>query len=247
MAGEIRNGKSSVRGAINKIRGEGASRRVASPVGQLGLQNAGSAGAEKHANALRTVSRDGSAHCLGKSVLSQSQQREPVVATIEVGQVRGKLHRIHPWHLANESRQIHGIKRARHQARATLAQCGEGLVEAATDADGRREMGEPERVQREASPASVKEDFRKLQRLARIKQKEHRRAQDPKRDLRVSLAHGDMIGRRSRRGSDWSIPGVVCPAVGGRRAVSTQRKVCALRLSGTTRVVRHVSPMRSDR
>ena len=84
MAREIRDGKSIVRGAINKIGGECASHRVASPVGQLGLQNAGGTGAEEHTNALRTVFCDGSAHRLGKAILHQSQQREPIVAAIKV-------------------------------------------------------------------------------------------------------------------------------------------------------------------
>ena len=96
---------------------------------------------------MRTVFCDGGAHRPGKAVLTQSQQREPVVAAIKVGQVRGKLHRIHPCHLANESGQIHRIERAWREPGATLAQRGQGLVEAATDAAGRSEMGEPERVQ----------------------------------------------------------------------------------------------------
>ena len=151
MAREIRDGKSIVRGAINKICRECAALRVASPIGQLGLQNAGCAGAEEHANALRTVACNGSAHRLGKAILHQSQQREPVVAAIKVGQVHGKLHRIHPFHLADEGRQIHRIERARRQPGATLAQRGQGLVESAADAAGGGEMGEPERVQGEIS------------------------------------------------------------------------------------------------
>ena len=151
MAREIRDGKSIVRGAVNEIGGECARHRVAPPVGQLGLQNAGSAGAEKHPDALCAVGCDGSAHRLGKAILHQSQQREPVVAAIEVGQVRGKLHRIHPGHLADERRQIHRIERARRQPGAALAQSVQGPVEATTDAAGRGEMGEPERVQGKVS------------------------------------------------------------------------------------------------
>ncbi len=89
MAREIRDGKSIVRCAINKIGRERAAHRIATPVGQLGLQNAGSAGAEEQTNALRTVFCDGSAYRFGKSILHQSQQREPVVAAIKVGQVSG--------------------------------------------------------------------------------------------------------------------------------------------------------------
>lgn len=144
MAREIRDGKSIVRGAVNKIGGKGASHRVAPPVGQLGLQNAGSAGAEEHPDALRTVFFDGSVHRLGKAILHQSQQREPVVAAIKISQVRGKLHRIDPGHLANERRQIHSIERARRQPGASLEQCVQGLVETATDAAGCGEMGKPE-------------------------------------------------------------------------------------------------------
>ena len=151
MARKISDGKSIVRGAVNKIGGECASHRVAAPVGQLGLQNAGCAGTEEHADALRTIFCDGGAHCLGKAVLHQSQQREPVVAAIKVGQVRGKLHRIYPLDLTDERRQIHRIERARRQPGATLAQRGQGLVESAANAASRGEMGEPERVQGEIS------------------------------------------------------------------------------------------------
>lgn len=144
MVREIRDRKSIVRGAVNKLGGECACHRVAPPVGQFGLQDARSAGAEKHTDAVRAVCCDGGAHRLSKAILHQSQQREPVIAAIKIGQVCGKLHRIDPGHLANERRQIYRIERARRQPGAPLEQCVQGLVEAATDAAGCGEMGEPE-------------------------------------------------------------------------------------------------------
>src|SRR3990167_11246203 len=96
MTREIGDGKSIVRGAINKIGGEGTAHRVAPTVSQFGLQNAGGAGADKYANALRAVSCAGGRHGTGKAILRQAQQREPVVTAIEVGQWRGKLHAIDP-------------------------------------------------------------------------------------------------------------------------------------------------------
>lgn len=120
---------------------------VASPVGQFGLQNAGSAGAEKHTNALCAKFFDGSMHRLGKAILHQAQQRKPIVAAIEFGQVCWNPHFIHSCHLAYNGRQIHRVKCARGKSCTTLAQCGKRLVETATDAAGRGEMGKPERVQ----------------------------------------------------------------------------------------------------
>ena len=120
MAREIGDRKRIVRGAINKIGGECAAHRVAPPIGQLSLQNAGRAGAEEHADALRAVFCNGRAHRFGEVILHQAQQREPVVAAIEVGQMRGELHRIHARHLANERRQVHRIERARRKPGATL-------------------------------------------------------------------------------------------------------------------------------
>jgi len=163
MAREIRNGKSIVRGAVNKIGRQCARHRVAPPVGQLGLQNAGSAGADEHTHALRTIFCAGHAHRLGKAILQQAQQREPVVAAIKFRQVRGQLHRIHPGHLANESRQVHRLKRARRQPATALAQGVQRLVETATDAAGDCEMGEVERVQGEVNLLSVKKPVSKLE------------------------------------------------------------------------------------
>ena len=163
MAREIRDGKGIVRCAIYKIGGECTSRSIPSPVGQLGLQNAGSAGAEKYANALRAVFCNGNMHRPGKAILHQSKLREPVVAAIKVGQVSRELHSIHPCYFANEGRQIHRIKCARRQSGAALAQRGERLVEAATDAAGCGEMGEPKRVQRKVGLSCIIGQFNKLQ------------------------------------------------------------------------------------
>ncbi len=100
-----------------------------------------------------------------KPSCSQSQQREPVVAAIKIGQVSGKLHRIHVRHLADERRQIHRIECARRQPGAALAQRGQGLVEAATDAAGRGEMGEPEWVQRTVIRSYVRKESSKIRAL----------------------------------------------------------------------------------
>lgn len=164
MAREIRDGKSIVRGAVNKIGRQCARYRVAPPVGQFGLQNARSTGADEHPHALRTVFCAGRAHRLGKAILQQAQQREPVVATIKFGQMRRQLHRIHPGHLANACRQVHRLKRTWRKSAATLAQCIQGLVKTATDAAGCREMGEVERVQEGISLSSVKQAVTRLDR-----------------------------------------------------------------------------------
>ena len=147
MAREIGDRKRIVRRAINKIGGEGAAHRVAPPVGQLGLQDTGGAGTEKYTDALRAVLCNGRAHRLGKAILHPSQQRESVVAAIKIGQVCGKLHRIHSCYLANKRRQIHRIERARREPSATLSERIKSVVKTATDTAGRGEMGKPERIQ----------------------------------------------------------------------------------------------------
>lgn len=113
MTREIRDRERVVRGAVNKIGGECTARRVAPTVSQLGLQNAGGAGADKYANALRAVFLGDSCYGIGKAVLQQTQQREPVVTAIKASQLLGKLHRIDIRDLTHKSCQIYRIKRAR--------------------------------------------------------------------------------------------------------------------------------------
>jgi hypothetical protein len=91
--------------------------------------------------------RDG----IGKTVLLQAPQREPVVAAIKGGQVRWQLHGVHTQNLADKRWQIYRIERTGNQPSALLLQGGEGLLEAATNGAGRGEMGEPERVQKKTS------------------------------------------------------------------------------------------------
>ena len=119
MTREIGDGKSIVRGAVNKIGGEGAAHRIAPTVSQFGLQNAGGAGANEYANALRAIFSGGGRYGFGKAVLHQSEQREPVVSAVKVGQVRGQLHGIDTRDFAHKSCQIDRIERARKQP-ATL-------------------------------------------------------------------------------------------------------------------------------
>lgn len=120
MARKIGNRKRIVRFAINEIFRERAAHRVASPIGQLGLQNAGSTGADKHANALRTVFCDSRVNCFGKSVLHESQQREPIIATVKVREMGRQLDFIHATYFADESRQVHRVERAWSKSGAAL-------------------------------------------------------------------------------------------------------------------------------
>ena len=140
MAREIGDGKSIVRGVVNKIGGEGAADRVASTVSQFGLQNTGGAGANKHTNALRTIFADRGMYRIDKTILQKPQQSETIVAAIEVTQMRGQLHCIHARDLTHVSGQIHAIKRAGYETGATLAQRRQGLIETAADATACSEM-----------------------------------------------------------------------------------------------------------
>ena len=151
MTREIGNGESVVRGAVNKIRGKCAALGVQPAISQLGLQNAGGAGADENAHPLRAIFFGGGGYGACKAVLHQAQQREPVVTAIKVGQLRGELHVIDTRDLTRKSGQIDRIKRARRQSAALLAQRRERRLKAATDAAGCGEVGEPERVQSQTS------------------------------------------------------------------------------------------------
>jgi primase-polymerase (primpol)-like protein len=73
-----------VRGAVVKVvrqRSVGA----AAAIGQFSLQDAGSAGAEEYADAVRTIAVARFQDRLPETVLSQAQAREAVVAAVEAG------------------------------------------------------------------------------------------------------------------------------------------------------------------
>lgn len=162
MTREIGDRKRIVCRAINEIGRKRAAHRVAPSIRQLGLQNAGRAGADKHTNALRAVFRDGGADRFGETILKQPKQSEPIIAAIEIGQVRGQLHRIHARHFAYMGRQLHGIERARRESGTALTQCIQRLVKAATDTAGGGEMGEPNWVQSKVSLSKQRGSYHKI-------------------------------------------------------------------------------------
>ena len=151
MTCEIGDGKSIVRGAVNKIGGEGAAHRVAAAVSQLGLQYPGGAGADKYTYTPGAVLLAGGRDGIGKAVLRQAQQREPVVTAIEVGEWRRKLYGVDSRNFTGESGQIDRIKRTWRQPAALLAQCSKGRFKAASEGTGRGEMGKPEGVQKKTN------------------------------------------------------------------------------------------------
>jgi hypothetical protein len=101
---------------------------------------------------LRTVLLARNGDRLDKTVLQQTQQREPVVSAIKGCQWRGKLHRVHAVDLPHKGRQVNGIEGAWRQTAPLPAQCGQGGCQPATEAAGGGEMGKPERVQGDTKP-----------------------------------------------------------------------------------------------
>lgn len=149
MTREIGDREGVVRAGVNKIGRKCTAGRVQPAVSQFGLKNAGGAGADEDADALGAIFVGGSGDRFGKPVLPQAEQGQPVVAAIESGQRRGKLHPINAWDFSGKRRQVHRVEGARQQAATLLAQRRQGRLQAEAEAAGRGVMGEPERRQKE--------------------------------------------------------------------------------------------------
>ena len=124
-----------MRGVIDVIRGQRATGGVAPAIRQLRLQDAGGAGAQKYADALRPVLFDRRLHRAGESVLLQAQQREAIVAAVECCQGLRQAYGIDAGHFAHPRRQINGVEATRRESAAAISQCLQHLVEAPTNAN----------------------------------------------------------------------------------------------------------------
>ncbi len=115
-------------------------------VGELGLEDARGAGAEKHPDALAPVARGSALHGLGKAVLAEAEQRQAIVAALELAQRRRERRVIDARNLAHAGVQGDRLERAPGKAGALPAQRGERGANTAADAAGGREARERERI-----------------------------------------------------------------------------------------------------
>lgn len=114
-----------------KVGRQRAASRIAPPVGELGLQNTGRAGAYENANPVVAVFTGGGFDGGAEIILFQRQLRQPVVAAIELDKRFRQLHRIHPRDFADKGFQRYRFKRARFEPRAPQSQCFQRLLETA--------------------------------------------------------------------------------------------------------------------
>src|SRR5262249_51724741 len=75
-----------VRAAVAKVGGQRAARRIEAPERLLGLEYSRGAGAEEQANAVGAVALRAAGHRLGKAVLRQAEERQAVVAALELSE-----------------------------------------------------------------------------------------------------------------------------------------------------------------
>ena len=125
-----------VRVAVAEGGGQGAGDGIARSVGQLGLQDAGCAGAHEHAHTAGTHTFDGRARARLETVGLQGPQGQPVVAAFVGGQGRGQRVRVHPGDLTHPGGQVHRLEGARLQTTAVLAQGGPVGIKPHTQAGG---------------------------------------------------------------------------------------------------------------
>src|SRR5882762_9931037 len=130
---ERRERERVVRAAVAKVRRQRTAHRVALAVGELGLEDARGAGAEKHPDALAPVAGGGALHRLGKTVLHEAEVGQAIVATLELVQPRRERGVIHARHLAHPGVEPHRLEGARDKPGAPLAQRGERGGNTATD------------------------------------------------------------------------------------------------------------------
>ena len=131
-----------MRVCVVKISRQRTCLRVAMLVGVFGLQDAGRAGADEHADAPGAVACLGGLDVRGKAVLCQADPRQAVVAAIEVGQVRAQAFRICAFHCTDPGVEVCPWEVAGRQAATLPAQRIEGGVQATSNTTRGGEMRE---------------------------------------------------------------------------------------------------------
>ena len=132
-----------------------ASVRVASPVGQLSLEDARRAGAQQDADTLRPPTPRARAHGLLEAVLLQPELCQAVVAAVIGPQVPRQLHGIELRYLTDLGIEHDALEAAGGQAAARGAQCRQCRGQTMTETAGRGEMTQQQRRHRARAISSA--------------------------------------------------------------------------------------------
>src|SRR5215470_2156340 len=101
-----------VRTVIAEAFRQRAALRVAAAVGELGLEDAGGARAEKQSDTLWPVARRARGHRLPEAVLTEREPREAVVAAVELGELARQRRLIDSGDLTDTGVEAHGLEAA---------------------------------------------------------------------------------------------------------------------------------------
>ena len=115
---------------------------VAVAVREFGLQNAGGAGSDEHADASGAPTQDGLPQGVLDVVLAQREFRQTIVAAVEARERRGQPYRVDTADLADMGIDGHGLERTDFQAAASCQQGFQRFIVAQPDAAGCREAFE---------------------------------------------------------------------------------------------------------
>ena len=127
-------------GCVIKVIWQCAACRVEAAIGELCLQDARCAGADKNAHPVRSILLCGLVHGIGKTVLDEAQHRKSVVAAVKACKVRRKLHGINIGDLAGKSRKVYRVEGALRQSSPAFTQGGKGFLKSMAQATGHGEI-----------------------------------------------------------------------------------------------------------
>ena len=122
--------------AVDEIVGQRAGIRIAPAIGQLGLQDAGGAGAEKDADTGPAVTGGRRANFVGKTVSFEPEPRQAVVAAVITGEGVGQFFGVDRGNLADPCIQLHRLESAGSEAAPSFAQAGQQRVAAVAKTGG---------------------------------------------------------------------------------------------------------------
>jgi hypothetical protein len=117
---ETREREAAMRGGIVESIRERTGTNVALPLGQFGVEQTGSAGTEKQADAVGPVAVACLRHHVQEAVLRQRQLRQAIVAAVKGCQLRRHGRELFIRHLADPGVEANAVERARRQPRTSV-------------------------------------------------------------------------------------------------------------------------------
>jgi hypothetical protein len=136
----ISDGESIVGGAVLEASGQSPALGIAGAIGELGLQNARRARADKYPDAPASESGSRGLHGLEEAILLQGELGQAVVAAIEYLQLRRQALRVDSRDFADVGIDVRSLEVAGLQSAALLDEGGQHRFHAQTDAAGRSEL-----------------------------------------------------------------------------------------------------------